>query len=247
FGLCEIRKGCWFWGFICTPVDKDTSQIFRFRVRHFQTPRKHQHNCIACEETGRSISQYLSTKQTKSGLYSETARQSHLRGINGDGGAFQPAGGGLSVIRSWSLLLSDQGLFNEDFFAPAVSPGRQLEVAHVLCSNARTRDSPEEGSGNTNLPDGSSLSIRYLEGQPPVNVDPARTSESEGAEVGMCLRRHDDCQDLDTSSLSLLSCAADLAQGSPADASLSAVEIFGPVPRIDTPHCQMGDDEQRQI
>ncbi|CAG9947021.1 unnamed protein product [Clonostachys rosea f. rosea IK726] len=92
---------------------------------------------------------------------------------------------------------------------------------------------------NVSLPDGSSLPIHYLTGQ-------ACTVESDGAEVGMCLRGHDDCQDLDTSSLGILSYAADLAQESPSGASLSTKGMLGPVPRSDIPHGQMSDNEQRQ-
>lgn len=125
-----VLLSCQAWCIILTLLPSQ-SQIFRFRVRHFQTPRKHQHNCIACEETGRSISQYLSTKQTKSGLYSETARQSHLRGINGDGGAFQPAGGGLSVVS-----LDDE--VRNSSVSPTTNDSNQVRSVHGLSCSGKT-------------------------------------------------------------------------------------------------------------
>ncbi|CAI6049248.1 unnamed protein product [Clonostachys chloroleuca] len=144
-------------------------------------------------------------------------------------------------------LPGDRNLFNEDLVAPAGSPAQQVDVAHISYSSARTRNFPEEESGSVNVPDGSSLPIRYLAGQAPVNVDPARITESEEVDVGIYLQGRDDSQDLDTTSLGLLSyAAANLAQESPGGASLSSTEMVGPISRSDIPHGQIDDVEQRQ-
>ncbi|CAH0022796.1 unnamed protein product [Clonostachys rhizophaga] len=144
-------------------------------------------------------------------------------------------------------LPGDRSLFSEDLVAPAESPAQQLDVVHVSYSSARTRNFPEEESDSVNVPDGSSPPIHYLAGQAPVNVDPARITESEEVDVGICLQGGGDCQDLDTTSLGLLSYAAtSLAQDSPGGASLSTTEMLGPISRSDIPHGQIGDVEQRQ-
>jgi hypothetical protein len=185
---------------------------------------------------------------TRVSLYLVANGIRQLQPINAD----QHCTGSLTRIRQAPLTISDILTTHEDGpsslgVCNSVStrqPDLQRESLAGLIQPAAGRyfSCPS----NVSLPDGSSLPVHYLEGQAPVNVDSARTAESEGAEVGMCLRGHNDCQDLDTSSLGLLSYAADLAQGSPAGANLSTEEMLGPAPRSDIPHGQMGDNEQRQ-
>ncbi|CAG9953448.1 unnamed protein product [Clonostachys rosea f. rosea IK726] len=192
------------------------------------------------------VAQTLANARVSLYLVANGIRQ--LQPINAD----QHCTGSLTRIRQAPLTISDILATHEDGpsslgVCNSVStrqPDLQRESLAGLIQPAAGRyfSCPS----NVSLPDGSSLPIHYLEGQSPVNVGSARTAESEGAEVGMCLRGHNDCQDLDTSSLGLLSYAADLAKGSPAGANLSTEEMLGPAPRSDIPHGQMGDNEQRQ-